>query len=204
MISNNTARNWWNNEALADRRYATLHWGGDGSDETIDPTINAILTNLATFIMEQSTVVEIGCGPGRLLHRLARQHPTSTFCGFDISETMIGLGVDDRPNNVMTKVVPGDGQLEPIEADFIYSVEVFQHLEPHLKQAYLSSIAKSLKPTGVAVVQFVTDAENDGWMAQPENEQTMAKMARSAGLKIKRTKVQFQVHDEWRWMVMSL
>lgn len=204
MISKNTARNWWDNEALADERYATLRWGGDGSAEAVEPTIEAILTNLAPFIMEESTVVEIGCGPGRILHRLARQHPTSQFVGFDISESMIGLGVDDRPSNVMTKLVGGDGAIEPVEADLIYSVEVFQHIEPAVKQAYLESIAANLKANGLAVIQYVTDAEHDGWMAQPETEQAMTKMARNAGLKVKRTKVQFQIHDEWRWMVMSL
>lgn len=204
MISATTARNWWDNEAFADERYATLRWGGDGTTETIDPTIDAILVILSGFIMEASTVVEIGCGPGRLLHRMARQHPTSQFVGLDISEQMMSLGVDDRPSNVMTKLVTGDGTLEPIEADLVYSVEVFQHLETSLKQNYLRSIADILKPAGVAVIQYVTGAEADGWMAHPETEQAMSKMAKAAGLKVRKTKVESQVHDEWRWMVVSL
>lgn len=204
MISSSTARNWWNNESAADQRYATLAWGGDGTLDTVGPTIDGILTNLSTFMMQESTVAEIGCGPGRLLHRLARQYPSSQFFGFDISEDMMALGVDDRPSNVMTKLVPGDGTIDSDNVDFIYSVEVFQHLETDLKQKYLETIASLLKPTGVAVVQYVTGVEGDGWMAHPETEAAMSKMARTAGLKVKKVKVPFQVHDEWRWMVMSL
>jgi len=204
MISSSTARNWWNNEAAADQRYATLAWGGDGTMDTVAPTIDAILTNLSTFVMEDSTVAEIGCGPGRLLHRLARQHPSSQFCGFDISEDMMSLGVDDRPSNVMTKLVAGDGTIDADNFDLIYSVEVFQHLETALKEKYLRTVGSMLKPNGIAVIQYVTGAEADGWMAHPETEATMNKMARAAGLKVKKSKVPFQVHDEWRWMVMSL
>ena len=55
------------------------------------------------------------------------------------------------------------------------------------------------------MVQYVTGAESDGWMAHPETEAAMAKMVKTAGLKIsKRVKVNFQIHDEWRWLVMSL
>lgn len=204
MISTSTVRNWWNNEAAADQRYGSLAWGGDGTDETVAPTIEAILNNLSTFVMEASTVAEIGCGPGRLLHRLARQHPTSQFVGFDISDEMISLGVDDRPTNVMTKVVAGDGTIDHESVDLIYSVEVFQHLETAVKQKYLETVASLLNPNGVAVIQYVTGVETDGWMAHPETDAAMTKMARTAGLKVRRMKVPFQVHDEWRWMVMSL
>jgi len=204
MISATTARNWWDNEAFADERYATLRWGGDGTTETIDPTIDAILVILSGFIIKASTVVEIGCGPGRLLHRMARQHPTSQFVGLDISEQMMSLGVDDRPSNVMTKLVTGDGTIDADNFDLIYSVEVFQHLETALKEKYLRTVGSMLKSNGIAVIQYVTGAEADGWMAHPETEATMNKMARAAGLKVKKSKVPFQVHDEWRWMVMSL
>jgi len=203
MTHTTTIRNWWDNEAFADTRYATLSWGGDGNLDTVGPTIDGILANLAAFMMEDSTVVEIGCGPGRLLHRMARQHLTSTFIGIDISEQMMSLGVDDRPSNVMTKLAAGDGTIDDIEADLVYSVEVFQHLDAEVKQNYLRSIANILKPNGVAVVQYVTGAESDGWMAHPETEAAMAKMVKAAGLKMRRAKVNFQIHDEWRWLVMS-
>jgi len=203
MTNSATQRNWWNNEAFADERYRTLAWGGDGTAEQVAPTIDAILENLRSFIRPGITVVELGAGPGRIINRLARMFPDTNFVAVDISEAMISLGVDDRPNNVMTKVCDGTALPDDVTADLIYSVEVFQHLDAHTKQSYLTSIRKCLTDDGVAVIQYVEGLDEDVFVCHPETAANMRAFIKDAGLKLKKTTVPNRIHDEWRWLVMQ-
>ena len=200
-----TARNWWNREAYADERYRTLAWGGDGTPEAVAPTIDAIITNLVTIMATMPAdiaVLELGCGPGRILHRFARLYPFETFHGADISDEMMALGIDNRPDNVTTHLVDGSS-LPDLKADLIYTVEVFQHIDHATKRAYMHAIADTLTPKGVAVIQYVAGIDEGLIVNHPETEANMKSLVRDAGLKVKRITVPNQVHDEWRWMVVG-
>ena len=204
-----TERNWWDNEALGgDPRYATLAWGGDGTADQIMPTIGLILENL-TLIQSRlentsPRVLEVGCGPGRILHRFARLFPFDECVGLDVSPQMLALGNRDRPGNV--KVVVGDGRLIPVEEigmfDLIYSVEVFQHLDHDTKKAYLTEIGRALTDNGLAVIQYVEGEDPDVIMHHPIPAKQMAALVKSAGLTVTRIIVHNHIHDDWRWMVV--
>lgn len=207
-----TMRELWDHEAVVDERYATLAWGGDGSPEQVQPTIDAIIENLTSVLARgpaEMMVLEIGCGPGRLLHRLARAFPPVFFCGFDVSAEMLALGEWDRPANVM--VVQRDGTslttgfAEGREGfDFIYSVEVFQHIDLEAKADYLRQISKILTPDGLVLIQYVHGyGPSEGPLHHPIDEVTFAALVKSAGLKVRKIKVPNQVHDVWRWVVVS-
>lgn len=198
--------NWWDTESSLDERYGTLAWGGDGTAEAVQPTIDAILENIQKFMPATSgTVLEVGCGPGRILHRLARANPDLMFYGRDISLAMTALGDADRPENVMIQIVNGTEGIERIDGgyDLIYSVEVFQHVHAFAKAWYLTEIAESLSPAGVAIIQYVEGSDDGAWMNYPASKTEMAAAARSAKLKIRRLSVPNQIHDEWQWMVLG-
>jgi len=202
-----TARNWWDREAHIDERYATLAWGGDGTPEAVEPTMKAIIDNifhLTTRLDVFASALEIGCGPGRILHRVARLHPDTSFIGIDVSDEMMSLGAKDRPANVIKLLCDGETFPNVGQVDLIYSVEVFQHLAADTKRAYLREIAHALTPKGVALVQYVEGIDEDLLVNHPETEDNMKMWAREAGLKVKRVTVPHRIHDEWRWMVVGL
>lgn len=205
MTLPSTARNWWNREAYADERYRTLAWGGDGTPEAVQPTINAILKNLTSItstLPDPATVLEIGCGPGRILHRLARLYPDWQLHGADVSDEMVDLGTLDRPPNVTVHVTDGTS-LPDLKADLIYTVEVFQHIDHATKRAYMHAIADTLTPKGLAVIQYVVGIDEGFIVNHPETEANMKSLVKDAGLKVKRITVPNQIHDEWRWMVVG-
>lgn len=194
---------FWDNEAVVDERYATLAWGGDGTPAQVQPTIDAILRNLEAGIRECNghsimRVKEIGCGPGRILHRFARQRPDWLFTGTDISDRMLALGEADRPKNVeVTRArAPGSATY-----DMVYSVEVFQHLQAETKQCYLHWIAQELEPEGVAVIQYVHGFDWGLEANHPEHDANMQAWATRVGFEILDLDLA-PIHDEWRWMVL--
>jgi cyclopropane fatty-acyl-phospholipid synthase-like methyltransferase len=202
-----TARNWWDREAHIDERYATLAWGGDGTPEAVEPTMAAIIDNLCHVMSKLdffSSAMEIGCGPGRILHRIARRYPDMAFIGIDVSDEMMALGAHDRPANVIMQLCDGETFPDIGQVDFIYSVEVFQHLAADTKRAYLREIRNALTPKGVALIQYVEGIDEDLIVNHPETEDNMKTWARDAGLKVKRITVPNRVHDEWRWMAVGL
>ncbi len=205
-------RTLWDHEARTDERYAARRWGGDGSPEQVDPTIAAILANLdyvhtyagGRTLNLTPSVMEIGCGPGRLLEPFARANPGSHFYGVDVSPVMLDLWpADRRPTNVtLGPVGMGDG-CESI--DFVYSVEVFQHLDRDEKARCLDRIRGMLSPMGVAVVQYVVGDWSETAWDHPASEALMIRMVAAARMAVllPLRNTLCSVHDEWRWMVMT-
>lgn len=193
-----TMRELWDHEAVVDERYATLAWGGDGTPEQVGPTIDAIITNLNGFVT--AGTMEWGCGPGRILHRLARLHPDLPFFGVDVSEAMLSLGRADRPANVQVDVLPTP---LPDWPKFVYSVEVLQHLTVDEKRDALAGMFACLSPGGRCVVQYVAGEDTDLPLNHPIPEAEMKAIAKGVGFTINTKPKLHRVHDEWRWLVMT-
>lgn len=112
-----------------------------------------------------SVTGEIGTGGGRIARRVAPQ--VGEFHAFDVAPLMLDRArealeefphchfhVVDRP------VLPAD-----MEGcfDFIYSFDVFVHLDLHTQWCYLSEIARVLRPGGRAFVHTANLASEGGW-----------------------------------------
>ncbi len=101
------------------------------------------------------SVLEIGCGIGRLLKPLSRR--VARAIGVDLSEEMIRRGREycaDRDNVELRRT---DGSLDFLrdgELDFVYSHIVFQHLpRKAYVERYFRESARVLKPGGWLRVQ---------------------------------------------------
>lgn len=102
------------------------------------------------------SVLEYGCGMGRLLNAAASRNVLAT--GVDISATQIGLAREHCPNRDKIRFMTLDSKSSiPLECnvfDIVYSYAVFQHIrrKSQLHNA-IQEICRVLKPNGVVKVQ---------------------------------------------------
>lgn len=126
---------------------------------------------LESYTLERGTVMEIGCGVGRLILPLSRH-----FCnaiGVDISTEMLSrarLHSNQRSANnvrfVLAKREEGLCSIVPDligSVDFAYSLLVLQHVEHFsIIREYMLAIASFLAPGGMAYLQF--DTRKSNWL----------------------------------------
>jgi ubiquinone/menaquinone biosynthesis C-methylase UbiE len=105
----------------------------------------------------RKTMLEIGCGLGRMLVHFARHFETAY--GVDIAPEMIDRARELCPTNVRLSVGSGRDLSEFHDAmfDFAFCVQVFQHIpDREVISRYLREIRRTLRPGASAVVQFDT------------------------------------------------
>jgi SAM-dependent methyltransferase len=116
------------------------------------------------FVGEESVIAEIGCGGGRVALRVADK--VREFHGFDVAPGMLDRArhtVGHR-DNVHLKLV--DGTHIPVADgvfDFVYSFDVFVHLDLHTQWAYLQEISRVLKPGARAFLHTANLTTGEGW-----------------------------------------
>lgn len=121
-----------------------------------------LLPIVQEFCAARGTAVEIGCGVGRLVVPLA--HYFQTVIGIDISPEMVRQARQNAQSRNLTNVgfhVAADlhSSIATLDgnADFVYSLLVFQHIEEFSAiESYLQLVSSWLSPTGVAYLQFDT------------------------------------------------
>jgi SAM-dependent methyltransferase len=135
------------------------------------------------------SMLEIGCGVGRMTRMLARIFAQVT--ALDISGEMVArarANTADLPN---VKILLGDGAtLEPLASDsydFVFSFIVFQHI-PSLAiiNSYCREAHRILKPGGLFKFQVQGDeaisrASRDTWTGYPVSPSQSRMLARNAG-----------------------
>jgi SAM-dependent methyltransferase len=151
---------------LAPDWYATLTTTGQQSYESAVPDLTEILDGLDRAWLQQAHVLEVGCGPGRLLAHIAPL--VTSVSGVDISGEMITLARERlRPWPNVT-VAKNDGRTLaafPDGAfDFVYSVNVFQHIPDRTWiESYMSEIHRVLRSGGQTTIQMDGRGESPLW-----------------------------------------
>jgi SAM-dependent methyltransferase len=102
------------------------------------------------------SVLDIGCGPGRLTRRLNELFGSAT--GVDVSGEMIAKAQALNPHVQFLQTSGSDlREFHDTQFDLVFSFIVLQHLPRRgLVFAYLSEIARVLKPEGLALIQIPT------------------------------------------------
>lgn len=108
------------------------------------------------FISSSDTVVDLGCGIGRLLKWVAPHCRQAV--GLDVSILMLKLARQwlRQVPNARLKKIPLSLKLPLLDrsADFIYFYHVSEHLEREDAFKLLKEIKRCLRKTGSALVQF--------------------------------------------------
>lgn len=128
----------------------------DSGEEAVD----TILGLLGVEVRPTDSVVEIGCGVGRLTRVLASR--AREVVALDISQRMLDLAQEHNPNLTNVTWLHGDGaSLSPIpssSATVCFSHVVFQHIEdPAITLGYVREMGRVLRPGGWAAFQVSND-----------------------------------------------
>ena len=95
--------------------------------------------------------LDAGCGPGLFSFYVAERHPKSRIIGYDISSVDIDIcnreKIKRKLNNVYFKRMDLTKVCESKNYDFIFSIDVIEHIFPNLK--VFSNIYNALEPGGI-------------------------------------------------------
>ncbi|MGD2182920.1 class I SAM-dependent methyltransferase [Lusitaniella coriacea] len=94
-------------------------------------------------------ILDLGCGTGRLLHRLAGQFPELQGTGFDLSPQMLNQACQNNSFRDRVTYIQGNAETLPFEDeqfDAVFNTISFLHY-PN-PQLVLSEVRRVLKPQG--------------------------------------------------------
>lgn len=136
----------------------------------------------------KGTILEVGCGKGRLLAPLADKYPKANFIGYDISKKELG-NAPVRKNITYTTELPRE------KINFAYSMLTFQHIPTEEKKHYIKEVAKLLVAGGTFRFQFVR-GDYHGDYDHNASEYDVKNWCSNAGLETKIT----QGEGLWNWV----
>jgi SAM-dependent methyltransferase len=125
-----------------------------------DELVQFILAELGVEIVPGDTVLEIGCGLGRITRWLAVR--SRTVIALDVSDEMLRKARELNPGLENVRWVAGDGvtlaEIEPESIDACMSVVVLQHVpEAEITLGYVRELGRVLRPGGWAALQVSND-----------------------------------------------
>jgi len=121
-------------------------------DETREKPIWPPLLELLKKVESGASVLDVGCGNGRLLKILAQQHPK--YIGVDQSNRLIRICQEKYPEY---KFVAGDilnlGELPEYDFDYVFCIAVLHHLpSAELRLAALKQLKNKVKAGGKIIL----------------------------------------------------
>jgi ubiquinone/menaquinone biosynthesis C-methylase UbiE len=157
-------RDFWERAAKVDAIRAI----SDQDDaESFEASGRIDANDLAALLPPGSTVLEIGCGMGRVMQHLAPA--CGRLHGVDISEAMIAKGRKRLAHlaNVSFEVGNGYdlGSFENESFDLVYSLYAFQHMPKTIAYNYLVESARVLRPEGLLRFQVPNILQQDHFLA---------------------------------------
>jgi ubiquinone/menaquinone biosynthesis C-methylase UbiE len=133
-----------------------------------------ILQPLDSFMHAEWHVLEIGCGPGRVLAPLAERF--SHVIGIDFSKDMVEYARQRLQSVPNIRILHNDGRTIPLpdaSVDFIISVIAFQHMDLPTIKSYLQEANRVLRDGGFFRFQTRRDLERRN--ASPYDRHFLAK-----------------------------
>ncbi|MBW4486824.1 MAG: class I SAM-dependent methyltransferase [Trichocoleus desertorum ATA4-8-CV12] len=135
----------WNKKQLFD------HWAP--SYDWLFPSVfyQAIHQRLLEYVQlgDRAEVLDLGCGTGRLLHRLTKQFPTVQGTGLDLSPEMLRQAQLRQAHHPQLTYVQGNAEQLPFaEAQFNAVFNTLSFLHYPQPEQVLAEVSRVLKPAG--------------------------------------------------------
>lgn len=161
MKSTEDMGGFWDERAREDALFYVDDRGLRGDEFWADgPEIVARFESELGFSATGETVVEIGCGVGRLTRVLGQR--AKKVYALDVSGEMLARAREHNPQLANVEWILGDGtSLSPVPdgaADAVFSHVVFQHIpDPAITLGYVAEMGRVLRPGGWAAFQVSND-----------------------------------------------
>lgn len=160
--------------------------------------VRAVATFIAENIEPSGTVLDIGCGPGRLGHELSRRYPHVSFFGIDVAETMVELSWEGAPRNWTAETTNGE-YVPSREYSAAYSVTVFQHLPHDTVRSYIEQVHTHLIPGGHFLTTYAVGDEDTFLSHQTSHEQIVGWLVDSGFTTVRLDTP--SSHPNWNWVL---
>lgn len=154
----------WDTRARKDAFHYIASWRKDwdvsaflkSGEEDYERLVAPVLERLG-FLPHGMTMLELGCGTGRMTHRFADHF--GRVLAFDVSAEMIARARSTLYENKNVEWIQGNGVdlagAASDSVDFVFSYLVLQHLPlDDLACNYIRDMLRVLKPGGVCYFQF--------------------------------------------------
>ncbi len=156
----------WNQRAQHHAQFwiATENYQSDEDfGQSGETTANALLAAIGDIYQPTWTVLDIGCGIGRVLKPLGKHF--QTLIGVDVSSSMIAqskIWLSDFPHITTFETSGVDLQrFEDQTFNLVYSYVAFQHMPKPVFEQYLSEINRVLTPDGYLALQLPMGENRD-------------------------------------------
>ncbi len=126
-----------------------------------DQTHKAALALAATIVHQPGSVLDVGCGTGRLLRRANRYWPEAQLIGVDPASGMIERAKFLTPNATFFTGMAEALPLQDASVDLALSTSSFHHWQN--QAAGIREIARVLRPGGYFIL---VDASFPGWLVR--------------------------------------
>ena len=103
------------------------------------------------------SVIDWGCGPGRLAMHVIDQLGPESVTGFDIVETSIAFADGLHPGRFKVCGTEPPLPFDSGAADVLYGFSVFTHIPRALLPAWMAEVARVLRPGGIALVTTLSE-----------------------------------------------
>ena len=125
-----------------------------------EESVAVIRDRLGAAVRDNETVIDLGCGVGRITRVLARD--AARVIAFDVSRRMLEIAERENPDLANVEWALGDGQtLAPVgdaSIDAVVSFVVLQHIpDPAVTLGYVREIGRVLRPGGWAALHISDD-----------------------------------------------
>lgn len=161
-----------------------------------DPDISqgeTVAAIVSAFPDDPWSILEIGCGFGRLTQPIADLYPNSDVIGIDVNPDI--LPKSHAQNRTTYRCADHLRGITGLGA--IYSVAVFQHLPSVEKRAYIEQSYDALQPDGVLRIQFI-EGDRDKFCDHLTPLEVMIGWFGAAGFTV--TTERGLAHPQWTWI----
>ncbi|MBI2825232.1 MAG: class I SAM-dependent methyltransferase [Planctomycetia bacterium] len=127
-----------------------------------------VVADVKTLAGTGTTLVDLGCGPGTVLRRLAIERPDLSLTGVDIDQRMLSIAGRRLPQARLLQASIDKVPIEDKSADIVISSMVFHHLEHPVKQGAFREARRILKLGGLFLLcDFSVPVNNWGaWLVR--------------------------------------
>lgn len=129
-------------------------------------------------LSRQLTVMDFGCGVGRILLPLSRLYPNLALHACDVNSRVVKYVRNAFPDMIVTMNRFRPPLAYPADTfDWVYSISIFSHLSVEDQRSWLHELARVLKSGGLCSLTIMGPHAVDHWQDMTTHEREAARSA---------------------------